>query len=232
MDNPFSADNTSPFLTPYQAPEPPAPAGVKPFAAADLGPPAESMGPRQSAHGEIRPDPFAETEFDRAFMGRDSSAIEAPIVRPMQSAPRPPEVAPDYSAVPMAADSSALRKSDILFRTGFDRDSDPQIPEFFCTTTPSVEGLPIRGYLGVVSVEIVVPKDLLFQNPAPYGELHRIKAAEEQLQRVKAAAMAELSARAKQLGAEAVVGVAVVFSPFDAIVCLCSAVGTAVKLSK
>lgn len=105
-------------------------------------------------------------------------------------------------------------------------------PDFFLTTTPTVEGFAIQEYLGMVSIEIVVPKDLLFRNPAPHGDLHRLKAAEDELQKVKIVALEELSQRARTMGADGIVGMTLQFSQFDAIVCLCSAVGTAVKLAE
>jgi uncharacterized protein YbjQ (UPF0145 family) len=151
---------------------------------------------------------------------------------------------------PAASASAALRASAILRRgsdaeafagsgseaypksslTMTDADAPAEDPGVLVTTGPNVEGRRIASYLGVASVEIVIPKDVLFRNPAPYGELHRIKAAEEQLQRVKRKAFEELSERARALGADAVVGATLQFSQFDAVVFLCAALGTAVKL--
>jgi uncharacterized protein YbjQ (UPF0145 family) len=73
--------------------------------------------------------------------------------------------------------------------------------------------------------------DVLFRNPAPYGELHRIKAAEEELQRVKRKACEELNARARAMGANGIVAVTLQYSQIDAVAFLCAATGTAVKLS-
>ena len=73
--------------------------------------------------------------------------------------------------------------------------------------------------------------DLLFRNPAPYGELHRLKDAEEKLQQVKALALEELSDKAKALGADGIVGVTVTFTNLDTVCCLCSAVGTAIRIA-
>ncbi len=122
----------------------------------------------------------------------------------------------------------AARKSQIIPASAL---IQYDTPPFFMTGTATIDNQSISEYLGLVSVEIVLPKDLLFRNPAPYGEMHRIKAAEDQLQKVKEKAMEELAERAKKLQADAVVGVTMQFSQFDAIVCLCSVVGTAVKLS-
>jgi len=127
-----------------------------------------------------------------------------------------------------APPSIAARQSQIMAMSDMDQIFKP---EFFLTSTATVDGFTIQKYLGLVSIEVVVPKDLLFRNPAPHGELHRLKAAEDQLQRVKVTALEELTARAKGMGADGVVGLTLQFSQFDTIVCLCSAVGTAVKLS-
>ena len=111
-----------------------------------------------------------------------------------------------------------------------DADATTEAPSFLITTGPNVEGRRVKSYLGVVSVEIVIPKDVLFRNPAPYGDLQRIKAAEEHLQRVKQKAFEELAAKARAMGADGVVGATLQFSQFDAMVFLCAALGTAVKI--
>jgi uncharacterized protein YbjQ (UPF0145 family) len=153
-----------------------------------------------------------------------------------------PTAAASAPAAPAASASAALRASAILRRgsgteaypksslTMTDADAPAEAPGLLVTTGPNVEGRRIASYLGVVSVEIVIPKDVLFRNPAPYGELHRIKAAEEQLQRVKRKAFEELSEKARALGADAMVGATLQFSQFDAVVFLCAALGTAVQL--
>jgi uncharacterized protein YbjQ (UPF0145 family) len=146
-------------------------------------------------------------------------------------APKPaPQAMPDYTPVPNGIPASA-RQSTILSMSDFNDVVNMHKPEFFLTTTQQVDGFAIRSFLGVVSVEIVIPKDLLFRNPAPHGEMHRLKAAEDELQRVKNQAFVELGDKAKKLGADGVVGVSLAFSQFDAVVFLCAAVGTAVKLA-
>ena len=54
--------------------------------------------------------------------------------------------------------------------------------------------------------------------------------AEDQLQRVKQKAFEELADRARALGADGIVGATLQFSQFDAVVFLCAACGTAVKV--
>lgn len=257
MDNPFSADNNNPFQNPYQ---PPAAQGIKPFNAVDLAPPAGQNGNRHTAPAAPGPfvgSEFANVFLNREapmappLQGMPLQAPSAPPLAPMMpSAPlanpfpaKPMPVSPqDYTPVampaaplmapaPQMAPPAAARQSQILSMTDFNESLLNQKPDFFCTSTPTIDGYPIQTYLGLVSVEIVVPKDVLFHNPAAYGELHRMKAAEDTLQKVKAKACEELADRAKQLQADGIVGVTLQFSQFDAIVCLCSAVGTAVKLA-
>ena len=94
----------------------------------------------------------------------------------------------------MAMPASA-RQSQILSMSDFNDVVNRVKPVFFVSTTQTVDGFQIQDYLGLISVEVVIPKDILFRNPAPYGELHRIKAAEDQLQKVKAKALEELGRR-------------------------------------
>lgn len=157
--------------------------------------------------------------------------------------PAPPRNAAGSSAVPRTGTSALPRTGTAAFpRTGtsaMPKAAIAGLPDspsaldggFPITTCPQVEGRSIRACLGVVSVEIVIPKDILFRNPAPYGELNRMKSAEELLQRVKRQAFEELSDRARALGADGIVGASLQFSQFDALVFLCAALGTAVKFS-
>lgn len=236
MDNPFPADKSNPFQTPYQQSAAPAGSGIKPFAAVDLAPPADQSGSRHGGHAAALPSPFAGGEFGSAFLNREGpmpgpspkSDTPAPAV-PMGNSFSPAPMA-DFSPAPVAPPEAA-RQSQILSLNEFNESLLIRKPEFFCTSTHGVDGYQIQKHLGVVSAEVVIPKDILFQNPAAYGELHRMKSAEDQLQKVKGKAMEELADRARQMGADGVVGVTVGFSQFDAVVCLCSAVGTAVKLA-
>ncbi len=213
---------------------------ASPFTGGDFG----------SAFLSNREAPMAQGLPQRAPAAAPQIAVPLPSLAPqaapaanlfgsMQSAPATNAYAPkpalqDYTPVapPMpAAMPAAARQSTILSMSDFNDAVNSDKPDFFLTTTQQVEGFPVRHILGVVSVEIVIPKDLLFRNPAPHGELHRLKAAEDQLQKVKTQAFQELGDRARLMGADGVVGVALHFSNFDAVVFLCAAVGTAVKLA-
>lgn len=241
MDNPFSADNNkaNPFQTPYQQPQATTnPPGIKPFAAVDLAPPSGHNGQRLNAPGNPTASAFTGGDFGNAFLSPQSpSSLGTPPKPPVAApqahlAPTPPEthVMPDFTPVANAIPAAA-GKSTILSISEFNDVVNMRKPEFFLTTTQQADGRPVRSFLGVVSVEIVIPKDLLFRNPAPHGEMHRLKAAEDELQRVKNLAFAELGDKAKKLGADGVLGVTLQFSQFDAVVFLCAAVGTAVKLA-
>ncbi|MDB5105200.1 MAG: putative heavy-metal-binding [Fibrobacteres bacterium] len=249
MDNPFSADQNNPFQTPYQPQAPQASPGIKPFTAVDLAPPAGQPGQRLNAPGNPTTSAFTGGDFGSAFLGRGDAPM-AQSVQQMPAAPAAPPAPlvpqggpmgnsytqmpaapkPDFTPVAMSMPAAA-RQSQIISMSDFNEAIDMRKPAFFLTTTQTVDGYPIGEFLGIVSVEIVIPKDLLFRNPAPHGELHRLKSAEEYLQKVKAQAFVELGEKAKQMHADGVVGVTLAFSQFDAVVFLCAAVGTAVRLA-
>lgn len=159
---------------------------------------------------------------------RPGIAEPAPMASPPKPAPQADVAALRASATPRRGSGTEAYPKSALSMT--DADASPETHGLLMTTGPNVEGRRIQSYLGVVSVEIVIPKDLLFRNPAPYGDLHRMKAAEDHLQRVKQKAFEELAAKARALGANAVVGATLQFSQFDAVVFLCAAMGTAVKI--
>lgn len=245
MENPFLPQNQNPFQTPYQAPVAAVAPGVNTinFSANDLPAqetsPANNTNPFFNTQASSSSSPFLDGSLSKTFSGRESTISpntnQALLATPSSStfATKPsPLLTPiastaDFSPVPIAALPIAARQSQIMAISEIPHRPKP---DFFQTSTATVDGFSIQEYLGMLSVEVVIPKDLLFRNPAPHGELHRMKDAEEQLQRVKVAALQDLSAKAKGLGADGLVGVSLQFSQFDAIVCLCSAVGTAVKL--
>lgn len=208
MDNPFQSEHK--------------PVPIKPFTAVDLAPPPQAKWPA----GKAAPIGPGVSPFLDAYQ---SAAPEAQDFMP--AAPQAQAAA--YAPAPIPAPPAAARQSQILAVSDLPAAGSASTykPRFLVSTTASAEGIPIEAYLGAVTAEIVVPKDLLFRNPAPYGELNRLKAAEDQLQKVKAKALEELSERARQLGADAVVGVSLDISSLDTVACLCSALGTAVKFA-
>lgn len=231
-----SASGGFPFASaPPMAPKPvPAPAkAVKAPVDFVPVPPAPAAPPISALTPVPKPAPIAPAAL---------AAPPAPAVAVAPVAPAAPIVPVVPAAVPAPEMAAALRASATLRRGSASEiipksdlamtDADtPEAPPLLVTSCPSLEGRRISSYLGVVSSEIVIPMDVLFRNPAPYGELHRIKAAEDQLQKVRRKATEELTARARALGADGIVAVALQYSQIDAVAFLCAASGTAVKLT-
>ena len=102
------------------------------------------------------------------------------------------------------------------------------------TTTPTIEGRPIRDYLGLVGGEVIVGADLFKDFFASIRDVvgGRSGSYEQSLRDARDQAMAELQRSAVQLGADAVVGVDFDYEVLGKggsmlMVCVC---GTAVKL--
>ncbi|MCC6446059.1 MAG: heavy metal-binding domain-containing protein [Armatimonadetes bacterium] len=77
------------------------------------------------------------------------------------------------------------------------------------TTTPTVEGKPIRNYLGIVVGEAIVGANVFKDFFASIRDIvgGRSGVYEEELMRAREIAMSEMEQRATTMGANAVVGV-------------------------
>lgn len=77
------------------------------------------------------------------------------------------------------------------------------------TTTPTVEGRPVRDYLGIVTGEVIVGANLLRDLFAVATDIvgGRSGKYEQVLQRARREALEEMQAEAAKLGGNAVVGV-------------------------
>ncbi len=77
------------------------------------------------------------------------------------------------------------------------------------TTTPSIEGKEIREYRGIVFGEVVSGVNFVKDFAASLSDMFggRSSTYEEELVNARTRALAEMEARAVQLGANAVVGV-------------------------
>ena len=77
------------------------------------------------------------------------------------------------------------------------------------TTTPTIEGHPIQQYKGVVTGETIVGANAIKDMMASLHDFFggRSKSYEHVLQEAKDASIKEMSDRAAQLGANAVVGI-------------------------
>lgn len=102
------------------------------------------------------------------------------------------------------------------------------------TTTPSIEGRPIRGYLGIVVGEAIVGANIFKDLFAGIRDIvgGRSAAYERELEKARTIALDELRQRAAELGADAVVGVDLDYEVLGQGngMLMVSASGTAVKL--
>jgi len=102
------------------------------------------------------------------------------------------------------------------------------------TTTPSVEGRPIREYRGIVTGEAILGANVFKDLFAGIRDIvgGRSGTYERELARAREIALEELRARASDLGANAVVGVDLDFEVLGANngMLMVSASGTAVVL--
>jgi uncharacterized protein YbjQ (UPF0145 family) len=102
------------------------------------------------------------------------------------------------------------------------------------STTPTLEGKPIKGYLGLVAGETIVGANVVRDFFASITDVigGRAGAYEEVLGRARREALAELEARAADLGADAVVGIDLGYEAIGGTgsMLMVTATGTAVKL--
>ncbi len=103
------------------------------------------------------------------------------------------------------------------------------------TTTPSVEGRTIREYKGVVFGEVITGVNFIRDLAASIRNVigGRSGSYEDELIKARTQAMEELEQRARELGADAVVGIDVDYEVLGADngMLMVTASGTAVKLA-
>lgn len=102
------------------------------------------------------------------------------------------------------------------------------------TTTPHIEGRPIRSYLGIVTGEVIVGANIFSDIFASVRDIvgGRSGAYENALRSAREQALAEVQAEAADLGADAVVGVDFDYEVLGKAgsMLMVSVSGTAVKL--
>ncbi len=76
------------------------------------------------------------------------------------------------------------------------------------TTTPNVEGRPVREYLGIVTGEAILGANLFRDIFATVRDIvgGRSAAYEKELARARQIALQEVETRAREMGADAVIG--------------------------
>lgn len=102
------------------------------------------------------------------------------------------------------------------------------------TTTPSIEGRTITGYLGIVTGEAIVGANIFRDLFANIRDIvgGRSEAYERELERARALALDDLRASATELGADAVIGIDLDYEVLGSNngMLMVSVSGTAVKL--
>jgi uncharacterized protein YbjQ (UPF0145 family) len=100
------------------------------------------------------------------------------------------------------------------------------------TTTPSIEGKPVREYLGIVAGEAVLGANIIKDLFATVTDIvgGRSGAYENELIKARQIAIKEMEDEAARLGANAVVGVDLDYEVVRQGMLLVTAAGTAVKI--
>ena len=101
------------------------------------------------------------------------------------------------------------------------------------TTTPTIEGRPIREYLGIVTGEVIVGANIFKDLFAGIRDIvgGRAGAYEQELAKARAIAMEELAVAAERAGADAVVGIDLDYETVgQGSMLMVTASGTAVRL--
>ena len=102
------------------------------------------------------------------------------------------------------------------------------------TTTTSIEGHPVRDYVGIVTGEAILGANIFKDLFAGIRDIvgGRSGAYEDELRKARAIALEELAAAASQLGADAVIGVDLDYETVGqgGSMLMVTASGTAVRL--
>ena len=102
------------------------------------------------------------------------------------------------------------------------------------TTTPSIEGRPIRAYLGIVAGEAILGANIFRDMFAGLRDIvgGRSGSYEKELAKARRISLGEMQEQAAELGADAVVGVDIDYEVLGENngMLMVSASGTAVKL--
>ncbi|WP_121353558.1 heavy metal-binding domain-containing protein [Flavisolibacter nicotianae] len=102
------------------------------------------------------------------------------------------------------------------------------------TTTPTIEGRPIREYLGIVTAETIIGANIVKDLFAGIRDIvgGRSGTYERVIEQARVNALQELEAKAAQMGADAVVGIDLDFETVGSggSMLMVVASGTAVRL--
>lgn len=100
------------------------------------------------------------------------------------------------------------------------------------TTTPSIEGRPVREYLGIVTGEAILGANVFKDFGASIRDVigGRAGGYEKDLQKARETALAEMQQVAEALGANTVLGVDIDYETLKGTMLMVTASGTAVKI--
>lgn len=100
------------------------------------------------------------------------------------------------------------------------------------TTTPSIQGKEIREYLGIVMGEAIMGANVFKDLFASISDIigGRAGAYEQELRKARKIAIEEMSAEARELGGNAIVGVDIDYEVVREGMLMVAASGTAVKI--
>jgi uncharacterized protein YbjQ (UPF0145 family) len=111
----------------------------------------------------------------------------------------------------------------------------PETSNVIMTTTPTIEGRPVRAYLGIVTGEAILGANIVKDLFAGVRDIvgGRSGAYERELLRARQIALADLSQQAAALGADAVIGIDLDYETVGSSgsMLMVSASGTAVRLT-
>ena len=102
------------------------------------------------------------------------------------------------------------------------------------TTTPTIQGQEITGYLGIVTGEAILGANIMKDIFAGFRDIvgGRSGAYEQELQKSRIIAMREMEEQAAELGANAIVGVDIDYETVSSgNMLMVSVSGTAVRVS-
>lgn len=101
------------------------------------------------------------------------------------------------------------------------------------TTTPDISGYQVTEYLGIVAGEAVMGVNMFRDLGASLRNVFGGRSAgyEDEMQRAREEVVSEMTQRAEQLGANAVVGVSLGYETFEGMI-MTVASGTAVRIRR
>lgn len=101
------------------------------------------------------------------------------------------------------------------------------------TTTNNVDGRQVRQYLGLVTGEVIMGANVIRDFSASLADFFggRAGAYEDKLSEGRETAIAEMTQRAQQMGADAVIGCDLDYEVVGQSMLMVSCTGTAVKLA-